>query len=872
MTDFTPSSKAHPCPVCGRTKDGDCRLRDDGLVLCHTHRGEGLAPRASAPSGRPYRFCRTSTEAQGFGIWKPEDQWEERNSTPTTRHPRKASSPNTTTNPNRCHQENGSVADAITRPTAAQTVITPAEIQLARLPKPDSKIPPDHLSDGTTLPYSDTQRVLVVRKEAEGKSFRPQHQLSGSTRWKTGAGPERWPLYCQSDAITHGRGRWILDIEGEKCCKWLRCAGLVAVSHPGHNHTTQACAERYRTLKDAGVTGVVYIADNDDTGTKKAGNLRQAAAIADLPLVVIPAAKIWPGLPAGGSIDDAIGAPNERAEPLLQAIANGAWQPQGDDGEQNSVGALHIRRKVELQQFLRDTYQLEFNELTRICEINGNPLEDPHLADSFLAQQHGIEVSKQMASDSFEFIAKSNPYNPVHRYLAGLRERSDLRLISMQELAAAFAIEPQDQISQHLLASHLAGAALRGLTPGHKHDQILILRGEQGTFKSSAIEALAGPWYDSATRVEELESKDFLARINGAWLFEIDECEHTLLKRTASEFKGFISRRNDRYAEKYERTAKTHWRRSALFGTTNQAEFLNDSTGNRRAWVIDTGSRELNPQWISANRDSIWATVLTWIDWGLSSYAGRNLELAAAAAERAQEANLSDPWEPLLARVLDAIPVDAVAGIALDDLIEKALNISARDCKRDDQMRVTRVVTGSSFRTHNGTVAWQSKKRRYGGGRARAGYEPMPLRGEHITAESSSAVPTVPTGTEQNEVVGTEVGTGQPPWCRRDLTALFQPVPTFSLRRDRDKEGSPQDGTQGAQRVVTPLPPEVGTGWNTPENSSAGTDLLVPSGLAQQGGWNGTPPPADGTPVPSPSASSEQLPPELHHHQQEAAA
>lgn len=34
--NFTSSSKSNPCPVCGRTKDGDCRISRDGkMVLCH---------------------------------------------------------------------------------------------------------------------------------------------------------------------------------------------------------------------------------------------------------------------------------------------------------------------------------------------------------------------------------------------------------------------------------------------------------------------------------------------------------------------------------------------------------------------------------------------------------------------------------------------------------------------------------------------------------------------------------------------------------------------------------------------------------------------------------------------------------------------
>ena len=136
--------------------------------------------------------------------------------------------------------------------------------------------------------------------------------------------------------------------------------------------------------------------------------------------------------------------------------------------------------KAELQQFIQSTYRVEFNELTRDCELDGKPMGSLlHLADSFLAQQYGIEVTKQSAMDSFEFVARSNTYNPIRRYLLGLRNRSDLQLISMDALGKAFGIHPADTVSHRLLASHLAGAVHRGLDPGCKHDQLLVLAGLQ---------------------------------------------------------------------------------------------------------------------------------------------------------------------------------------------------------------------------------------------------------------------------------------------------------------------------------------------------------------------------------------------------------
>ena len=65
-----------------------------------------------------------------------------------------------------------------------------------------------------------------------------------------------------------------------------------------------------------------------------------------------------------------------------------------------------------------------------------------HLADSFLAQQHGLEVAKQAAADSFEFIAKSNPYNPVARYLLKLKSRTVYSGLSYSVLAVPLASNP----------------------------------------------------------------------------------------------------------------------------------------------------------------------------------------------------------------------------------------------------------------------------------------------------------------------------------------------------------------------------------------------------------------------------------------------
>ena len=821
--NLTPSSNSNPCPICGRTEDGDCRISSE-LILCHwgenLHSPHGLKPGQVIPGhdGQQWAYTRDASDGRTavFVLDKKRDG-----------PPRRLA-----------ERRPQATATAVAVGSAKPLPIDASGIALARLPGPLPEPPPAHLPDGHQLDYSPTQRVMVKRATDGGKAFPVQHFANNgeTATWAKGAGPDPWPLWRQAEAIQHGPGRWIAEAEGEKCADWLRAGGLVAISQPGHAHKPEQIQQRYRALQQADIRGIVYLADNDAEGSRRSDLSEQAAAAIGLPFLALPAGEVWPGIAGLGSIDDAPGPAAERAQALIAEIPDAIAQQQASLAEQQGDKPSRLT-KADLQAFLQATYRLEFNELTRDCEIDGTPMGSRlHLADSFLAKQHGLEVSKQAAADSFEFVAKSNPYNPVRRYLLGLRERTDLCLISMGELARAFGIHSTDDLSHQMLAAHLAGAVHRGLSPGYKHDQMLIFSGPQGNRKSSSIEALSPPgWYDSATKVSDLESKDVLAKINSAWIFEFDECEHTLQKSTASEFKGFITRRTDNYVEKYEKQSTRHDRRGVLFGTTNQSEFLNDSTGNRRIWIIDTEGRPLDHEWIATNRDSVWATVMTWIDWGLQSWISVDDKLAIAAAARAEQANLSDPWEGALAAVLETRPIDSEGGITQQALIEQALRLPIEAVSRDIQMRVARVVNGSNFRTHGGTIRWTQQRRRYGGGRQLSGYMPE-LLGERPAAVVAPVEPTRPTNPTIESIDPTileGVGSARMPWLDRRLTALYQPEPTFHLSGEvvKEKRGASAhwavdgavslSGQKGCLRLVHHQTPSAAVGLPEPSAPAA---------------------------------------------------
>jgi len=283
------SSKANPCPVCGRTKDDDCQAREDGQeVNCHHPKDLSKGAILQGADGQTWAFTHDTADGRAghFVLDKPRTG--------------KASG--------------ATVLPFKPRPEARQ----PALPQPAPMPPEPPALARMEArpAAGSPYRYSETQRVVRTALPNDKKKFRCEH-LAGD-RWQPGKGPDPWPAFNQSAAIeAHG---WILEPEGEKCAELAIAEGMVAISQPGHAHGVDQIRPRYEALRNGGALGVVYLADNDDTGQERAKQATEAAALAGLPIIVLDAGALWPGLPVGGSIDDAPGTAAEQIE-VIEAAA-----------------------------------------------------------------------------------------------------------------------------------------------------------------------------------------------------------------------------------------------------------------------------------------------------------------------------------------------------------------------------------------------------------------------------------------------------------------------------------------------------------------------------------------------------------------------
>lgn len=267
---WIPSSQRTPCPICGRVKDGDCRIGADGdAVVCH--RTTDLKP-GEVFNG--WAFTGTTSDGRGghFVVDRPQDG---------RRSSRKVV--------------------PLHRPRKPRPARFPVDVDLAELPEGFDDLPNlDRNQAG--YGYGPTQRACRNTAEPGGKVM-PWHLKDGG--WINTAGPAPWPLFQQEHACSANGA--VLELEGERCVGLAMKAGFVAITQPGHDHKPESIARRYALLEAAGVPGVVYISDNDAEGARKAERCADAAASVGLPFLHLPAATVWPGIVEKGSIDDAPG-------------------------------------------------------------------------------------------------------------------------------------------------------------------------------------------------------------------------------------------------------------------------------------------------------------------------------------------------------------------------------------------------------------------------------------------------------------------------------------------------------------------------------------------------------------------------------------
>jgi putative DNA primase/helicase len=288
------------------------------------------------------------------------------------------------------------------------------------------------------------------------------------------------------------------------------------------------------------------------------------------------------------------------------------------------------------------------------------------IAEAYASGGHrNMKVSNEDLCAAIEGAADAQAYHPVEEWLSTLKWDNNDRLT--EDLPRAFG--KKAGIEAVFLRRFLRAMVARATTPGCKVDTVLVLVGEQGHLKSTALKALTGDAFFSDQPVD-IGNKDSWEMCHRHWLIELGELTALKTARGNEQIKAFISKTDDTFRSPYGRKNATWPRRFVFAGSTNDQQFLTDSTGNRRFWPVWTDAKLLNVEWLRRNREQLLAQAKHEFDAGEAWWLDKREE--AKHAEAAEKHVEIDAWEPL---IRDQLTENMRRGVSAQRILAEVLNV-----------------------------------------------------------------------------------------------------------------------------------------------------------------------------------------------------
>lgn len=265
----------------------------------------------------------------------------------------------------------------------------------------------------------------------------------------------------------------------------------------------------------------------------------------------------------------------------------------------------------------------------------------------YLERVYGLS-GKDRIFDAVNVVAQQGAFHPVREYLDSCVWDGVPRV---ETLLIDYLGAEDTELTRAVTRKALAAAVARIYHPGCKFDHMLTIRGRQGIGKSALIAKLGGDWFSDS--FVTMQGKEAYEQVLGVWLMEVGELAG-MRKAEAETIKLFVSKQVDRFRPAYGRRTEEFPRQCIFIGTTNETQFLRDTTGNRRFWVVDTPNDPARDMWVDLTPDTIraiWGEAVEIYKAGETLYLPKHLEAKARDVQEIYEEE--DPRAGIVAEYLD---------------------------------------------------------------------------------------------------------------------------------------------------------------------------------------------------------------------------
>lgn len=390
--------------------------------------------------------------------------------------------------------------------------------------------------------------------------------------------------------------------------------------------------------------------------------------------------------------DDFVGYAPEEAWPqgakILTLVPRGTSAPDepGDDDGEILVDRYGqpISCALNCMKWLSDAgYKLARNEFTLLNCLDGKEISEEMEVQILVEMQRSqrVNVRKEHLLDAITLSASRNAFHPVREWLDSLRGSWDGTRRVRRFLEVCLGVERTDY-SEAVAISLFMSAIERAMCPGSKVDTMLVLEGEQGIGKSTAIiELFSQAWHTEVSA--DVKDKDFYQNLRGKWCVEFGEMSGISIAESA-HIKAMLTQRVDNYRASYARISRDYPRQNIFIGTTNDDAYLRDATGERRYLPVKATAIKIG--WVSSERLQLWAEAVTMWDEGRER-GGLEWWVVPGAADEQEQRFSVDPWEEAIAEFL-AVRRTTTS----NEILTGPLGFRLQDCGQREKNRVSGVL------------------------------------------------------------------------------------------------------------------------------------------------------------------------------------
>ena len=354
----------------------------------------------------------------------------------------------------------------------------------------------------------------------------------------------------------------------------------------------------------------------------------------------------------------------------------------------NTMMAIRSMGIKPIKNSLKDEISIK-GDLDILREVY--PMAKGNFDDSMLhgvrhaiQKNYSFEPGLNHVHEAMVTLSLENEFHPVRDYLDTLQWDGIERV---SRFLTTFCGADQNIYTAKVGEILLKAAVARVFRPGTKFDTMVILEGIQGCGKSTLLKILGGEWtLEGLPNKQDLNHKDVIQAIQGFWIVEVEELA-IMRKSDVDSLKAFITRQTDKARFAYSRESKVYQRQCVFVGTTNDDEYLLDSTGNRRFLPVSVGVIDLIG--LKSARDQLWAeAVAMWKTNPTEKSLMLPENIWSDAADQQEDRRVQDPIEFRITEYLAQHPDSDF--IILEDILTNVLMKSSGSAQMQDSRRVNR--------------------------------------------------------------------------------------------------------------------------------------------------------------------------------------